>query len=93
MFHHVNGIYNGTHYTVTVVKGKGPVADWTRETLESVQDLAKFACRMALIYGYTVTLDLGPGTDDLLKFYPGDAFRSDTLDFPIGAFHWQSKEV
>jgi hypothetical protein len=89
---HVNGSYNETHATFAVLAGKG-LADWTRDSLEFAQEAAKFACRMALIYGYTVTLDLGPDTDDLLTFRPGDAFHSTTIDHPVGSFAWQSKAV
>jgi len=90
---HVYGSWNDTRYTITVCTGKGPLAEWTRDTLEAAQDAAKFACRTALIYGYSVTLDLGPGTDDLLTFYPGTEHYADTIACPIGSFHWQSKEV
>lgn len=91
--YHVNGSYNQTRATFIVVKGKGPVSEWAAGTIEAAQDLAKFACRMALIYGYSVTLDLGPDTDDLLTFHPGCAFHSTTIDHSIGSFSWQSKGV
>jgi len=90
---HVNGSYDGMRATFTVKWGNGPLADWTRETLEYAQDAAKFACRMALVYGYTVTLDLGPDTDDLLTFHPGTEHYSSTIDHPIGSFSWTSKAV
>ena len=88
----VNGSYNETHATFAVLAGKG-LADWTRDSIEFARAAAKFAARMALIYGYTVTLDLGPDTDDLLTFAPGDTHYSSTLDFRIGSFAWRSKAV
>lgn len=94
---HVHGSSNGSRYTVTICTGKGPVADWTRESLEAAQDAAKFACRMALIYGYSVTLDLMDGSD---LVYLLDPVRSNYFIVPchvigcdVGSFDWCAKEV